>query len=89
MQASGLRNDELWRYRVADDTERIEKEIAQAREELATTLDQLAERANPQRLAGDAKTKALAVLSSPPVKFRLIGVGGLAVALVVTKIVKK
>lgn len=50
---------------MAGETERIEKEIAQAREELAKTLDQLAVRANPERLANDAKSKALAVLASP------------------------
>ncbi|AVM02109.1 hypothetical protein C6V83_08115 [Gordonia iterans] len=74
---------------MADDTEKIEQQIAQAREELAHTLDQLAERANPQHLAADAKTKALAFLNTPPVKFGLIGVGGLAVVLVVRKIVKR
>ncbi|MFC0315913.1 DUF3618 domain-containing protein [Gordonia phosphorivorans] len=73
---------------MADDTERIEQEIARAREELATTLDQLADRANPQRLADDLKTKALALLSSPPVKFSLIGAGALTVVIVVRKIVK-
>jgi hypothetical protein len=73
---------------VAGDTERIEKEIAQAREELAKTLDQLAVRANPERLANDAKSKALALLASPPVKFGLIGVGALTVVVVIRKIVR-
>ncbi|GAA4751090.1 DUF3618 domain-containing protein [Gordonia alkaliphila] len=73
---------------MADETQRIEQEIARAREELATTLDQLAERANPQRLADDFKTKALTFLASPPVKFSLIGAGALTVVIVVRKIVK-
>ncbi len=72
-----------------DETQRIEQQIAQAREELATTLDQLAERANPQRIADDAKAKAIAVVSSPPVKYSLIGVAGLAVVLVIRKIVRR
>lgn len=72
-----------------DETQRIEQQIAQAREELATTLDQLAERANPQRLADDAKTKAVAVVSSPPVKYTLIGVGVLVVVLLIRKIVRR
>lgn len=74
--------------RVADDTRRIEQEIAQAREELATTLDQLAERANPQRLADDAKSKVIAFLNRPPVKLGLIGAGGVVVVLVVRKVIK-
>ncbi|GEE02252.1 hypothetical protein nbrc107696_26980 [Gordonia spumicola] len=73
---------------MAGDTERIENEIAQAREELAKTLDQLAVRANPERLADDLKTKALALLSTPAVKFSLIGAGAATVAVVIIKIVR-
>ncbi len=73
---------------MAGETERIEKEIAQAREELAKTLDQLAVRANPERLADDLKTKALTLLASPPVKFGLIGAGALTVVVVIRKIVR-
>ncbi|MFT4089025.1 MAG: DUF3618 domain-containing protein [Gordonia sp. (in: high G+C Gram-positive bacteria)] len=69
------------------DTERIEKEIAQAREELASTIDQLADRTNPQRLAADAKSKALAFVNQPAVKFSLIGAGTVVVVLVIRKIV--
>ncbi|WP_026918839.1 DUF3618 domain-containing protein [Gordonia shandongensis] len=72
---------------MADDTDRIEQEIAKAREELAGTLDQLAERANPQRLAGDAKVHALALVNRPAVKYSLMGVGGVLAILVVRKIV--
>ncbi|GAC57641.1 hypothetical protein GOHSU_22_01010 [Gordonia hirsuta DSM 44140 = NBRC 16056] len=74
---------------MADDTQRIEQEIAQAREELATTLDQLAERANPQRIAEDAKGKAIAFVQKPQVKYTLIGVAGLTVVLVVRAVVKR
>ena len=62
---------------MADDTERIEQEIAQAREDLASTLDQLADRANPQRLADDAKSRAIDTLNKPVVKYTLVGVGAL------------
>jgi hypothetical protein len=68
------------------DTERIEQEIAAAREDLAKTLDALAVRANPQRLADDAKTRALAVLNSPAVKYTLIGAGVVVGIVVVRKI---
>ncbi|WAC55003.1 DUF3618 domain-containing protein [Gordonia sp. SL306] len=73
---------------MAGDTERIEQEIAQAREDLAKTLDSLAERANPQRLAGDVKKKVMATLSTPAVKYTLAGVGTVVVVVIVRKIVK-
>ena len=71
---------------MADDTERIEQQIAQAREELASTLDQLADRANPLHLAQEAKGKAVAFVNKPPVKYTLIGTAAVAVLLVVKKI---
>lgn len=70
------------------DTDRIEQDIARAREDLANTLDALAERANPQRLADDAKTKALVTLNKPVVKYSLAGAGVLVVVLLVRKVVK-
>ncbi|WP_132993761.1 DUF3618 domain-containing protein [Gordonia zhaorongruii] len=73
---------------MAGETERIEQDIAQAREELAGTLDKLAERANPQRLADDAKTRASDTLSKPAVKYGLMGAGALVVVVVVRKILK-
>ncbi|MYR06014.1 DUF3618 domain-containing protein [Gordonia sp. SID5947] len=71
---------------MAGDTERIEQEIAQAREDLAKTLDSLADRANPQRLADDAKKKVMATLSKPAVKYTLAGVGVVVVVVLVRKI---
>ncbi|NLG47191.1 DUF3618 domain-containing protein [Gordonia sp. (in: high G+C Gram-positive bacteria)] len=71
---------------MADETKRIEDEIAKAREELAGTLDQLVVRANPQRLAQDAKGQVVGLVSKPPVKYTLIGVGALAVVVIVRKI---
>ncbi|NMO03759.1 DUF3618 domain-containing protein [Gordonia sp. TBRC 11910] len=70
------------------ETERIEQDIARAREDLANTLDALAERANPQRLADDAKAKVLVTLNQPVVKFGIAGAGVLVVALVVRKVLK-
>ena len=74
-------------HHVAGDTDRIEQEIAKAREDLAHTLDALAERTSPQRLADDAKTKALATLNTPAVKYSLAGVGALVLVLVIRKVV--
>ncbi|MGC4932499.1 DUF3618 domain-containing protein [Gordonia sp. DT30] len=71
---------------MAGDTDRIEQDIAKAREDLAHTLDVLAERANPQRLAGDAKSAALALLNKPAVKYTIAGVGAVVVVLVIRRI---
>lgn len=79
---AGLR----WRIAVADETKRIEDEIAKAREELAGTLDQLVVRANPQRLAQDAKGQVAAFVSKPPVKYSLVGVGALVAVVIIRKI---
>ncbi len=72
---------------VAGDTERIEQDIAQAREDLAKTLDTLAERVSPQRIAADAKSTLVSTLNTPAVKFALAGVGVVIVAVVIRKVV--
>ena len=59
------------------DPEVIKAEIAAARDRLALTVDTLAERANPQRVAEDAKATALEFLNQPKVKAALVGVGAL------------
>ena len=45
--------------------EEIQREIEQARTSLATTVDQLAERTNPKRLADLAKQNLIAWTKSP------------------------
>ena len=49
------------------DPDIIKAEIDEARERLATTVDTLTARANPHRIAEDAKSKALAFVQRPPV----------------------
>jgi hypothetical protein len=71
---------------VARDPNTIERDIEHAREALASTLDQLGEKASPKRLAGTAKTSVLGKLEDPKVKFPLIGVGVLVVVLLVRKL---
>lgn len=65
------------------DPEVIKAEIDQARERLASTVDSLAERTNPQRIAEDAKSKALAFVAQPKVKYSLMGAGALALVVAV------
>ncbi|MFF5036286.1 DUF3618 domain-containing protein [Nocardia salmonicida] len=69
-----------------DDTDRIEREIEIARTRLATTLDELAVRADPQRIADDTKNMVVAKLNEPKVKYTLIGAGALVAGLVLIKI---
>ena len=57
------------------DPEVIKQEIAAARDRLAVTVDSLAERANPQRVAEDLKVTALRFLKQPAVAASLAGVG--------------
>ncbi|MBT0568272.1 DUF3618 domain-containing protein [Williamsia sp. CHRR-6] len=73
---------------MARDIDRIERDIARAREELAATLDTLAVRANPQRLADDAGNAVVATLNQPAVKYPLIGIGVIVVVLTIRKIVR-
>ncbi|MBF6213973.1 DUF3618 domain-containing protein [Nocardia puris] len=71
---------------MARDTERIEREIEEARARLATTLDEIAVRADPQRIANDTKSLVVAKLNEPKVKYSLIGAGALVVGLVLVKL---
>jgi hypothetical protein len=72
---------------VADrDPEEIKKDIDQARDQLASTVDLLAQRANPQRIADDVKARALAFVQKPAVAVTLAGVGVVTVLLVIRSI---
>ncbi|MGH3552008.1 MAG: DUF3618 domain-containing protein [Mycobacterium sp.] len=68
------------------DPDTIKQEIDQARDQLASTVDSLAERANPRRIADDARTRVIALVKKPAVAISLAGIAALAVALVVRKI---
>jgi hypothetical protein len=72
---------------VADrDPDTIKRDIDQARDQLALTVDSLAERANPQRLANDIKAGVVRFLKKPAVAISLAGVGTLAVVIVVRRV---
>ena len=68
------------------DPEQIKRDIDQARHQLASTVDSLAERANPQRLADDAKARVVTFVKKPAVTVSLVGVGVLAVLLFIRKL---
>lgn len=65
------------------DPEVIKAEIAQARDRLAVTVDTLAERANPQRVADDLKSAVLRFIKQPAVAAALAGVSVITVVVVV------
>jgi hypothetical protein len=72
---------------VADrDPETIRQDIDQARDQLAVTVDSLAERANPRRIADDVKSGIIRFVKKPPVAISLAGVGALLVVLFVRKL---
>ncbi|MBF6333142.1 DUF3618 domain-containing protein [Nocardia transvalensis] len=74
---------------MARDTERIEREIEVARNRLANTLDELAVRADPQRIAGNTKQAIIAKVNEPKVKYSLIGAGALVVLVVLVKLFRR
>jgi hypothetical protein len=67
--------------------EQIQFEIDAARESLASTLDDLSFRANPQRLTAQGKAAALAFLQSPP-GIALVSAVGLVVTVVLGRKIK-
>jgi hypothetical protein len=72
---------------VADrDPDKIKQDIDQARDQLAATVDTLAERANPRRIAGDIKSGLVRLVKKPAVAMSLAGLGAVVVVLVVRKI---
>ena len=68
------------------DPETIRQDIDAARDQLALTVDNLAERANPRRIADDVKSGVLRFVKKPPVAISLAGVGVVLVALFVRKL---
>jgi hypothetical protein len=68
------------------DPDTIKQEIDQARDQLASTVDSLAERANPRRLADDAKARVIRFVKKPAVAISLAGIAALAAALAIRKI---
>ena len=68
------------------DPDNIKQDIDQARDQLASTVDALAERANPRRIADDAKAAVIQFVKKPAVAISLAGVGALVVVLVIRRI---
>lgn len=71
------------------DPDTIRQEIDQARDQLASTVDTLAERANPRRIADEVKARVIGILQMPAVKYSLAGAGAVAAVLVIRKVVRR
>jgi Protein of unknown function (DUF3618) len=68
------------------DPETIKQEIDQARDQLAATVDSLAERANPRRLADDLKARAIDFVKKPVVIASLVGISSVVVVVAVRRV---
>jgi len=72
---------------VADrDPDTIKRDIDQARDQLASTVDSLAERANPSRIADDIKAGVVRFVKKPAVAVSLAGFGAVVVVVVFRRI---
>lgn len=67
----------------------IEGDIAKARDDLATTLDELVDRVSPKNLAAEGKERATAALKDPRVLAVLGGVAALVVGGIALSMVNK
>ncbi len=68
------------------DPEAIKRDIDVARDQLAATVDSLAVRANPRRLADDLKAKAVEFVKKPVVIASLVGISSVVVIVVVRRV---
>lgn len=68
------------------DPEAIKQDIDVARNQLAATVDSLAERANPRRLADDLRARVIEFVKRPVVTASLVGAGALVVVVVVHRV---
>lgn len=68
------------------DPDTIKKEIDAARDQLAATVDTLAERANPSRIADDVKAGLVRFVKKPPVAITIAGLATVVLVVVFRRI---
>ncbi|WP_018296213.1 DUF3618 domain-containing protein [Corynebacterium lubricantis] len=71
---------------MARDINDIQRDIERTRQQLAGTLDELANRTKPQNLVDDAKNQANEKLQDPTVQKVLLGIGAAVVGLIVLSV---
>lgn len=73
---------------MARDINDIQRDIERTRRQLASTLDEIADRSKPQNFVADAKKQATAKVQEPEVQKILIGIGAAVVGLVVIGVMR-
>lgn len=68
------------------DPDTIKADIDAARDQLAVTVDALAERANPRKIADDVKSGLVEFVKKPVVAVSIAGVGTVVLVLFVRRI---
>lgn len=68
------------------DPDDIKQEIDKARDQLALTVDALAERANPSRIADDVKAGVLEFVKKPAVAVSIAGLGAIVLVVFIRRI---
>ncbi len=71
---------------MARDPDTIQREIENARDALAETLDVLGEKASPRRLADNGRQAVLAKFEDPKIKYGLIAVGAILALAILRKL---
>ncbi|NGP05429.1 DUF3618 domain-containing protein [Rhodococcus sp. 14C212] len=70
------------------DTEAIERDIENARNQLASTLDELSVRASPKNVMAQTKQTVMEKVNQPNVKYAFAAVGVVLGALVLRKLLR-
>ena len=71
---------------MARDPDTIERDIEQARDALAATLQEIGTRANPERLIEAGKEQVETTMANPKVRYSLMGLGALIVLVLLRKL---
>jgi hypothetical protein len=71
---------------MARDADTIERDIEQARDALAVTLEELGTRADPRRAIEAGKEQVAVTMADPRVRYSLIGFGALIVLVLLRKL---
>lgn len=71
---------------MARDADTIERDIEQARDRLAATLQEIGTRADPKRLVEAGKQQVDSTLADPRVRYSLFAIGALIVLVLLRKL---
>jgi hypothetical protein len=71
---------------MARDADTIERDIEQARDRLAATLQEIGTRADPKRLVEAGKEQVDSALADPRVRYSLFAIGALIVLVLLRKL---